>query len=163
MSMVAVSPRAWEIIDEIDYAGYDALKPFKTAAEDAYFPYTPYWHGLAALHIGTQLLVDEGLENSYARHAAAAEHCRAGIQALGIELYPTLRAFPSPTVTAVKVPDRTSWSELDRRCRARGLALGGNYGLLAGKVFRIGHMGSQANLALVDQALEVLVEVYKEI
>lgn len=41
MSFVAISAQAWETIDQVDYAGYDALKPYKTAVQDAYFPYTP--------------------------------------------------------------------------------------------------------------------------
>jgi aspartate aminotransferase-like enzyme len=162
MSMVAISPIAWEIIDQVDYAGYDALKPFKTAVETAYFPYTPYWHGLAALHTATQILLEEGLEASYARHAAAAEQCREGIRALGLELFPAPGAVPSPTVTAVKIPLNISWMEFDSRLRAHGLVVGGDYGPLAGKVFRLGHMGTQANKILVENALSVISQVLKE-
>src|SRR5512133_1806567 len=42
LSIVGISPRAWSIIEQINYPGYDALLPFKTALENAYFPYTPY-------------------------------------------------------------------------------------------------------------------------
>jgi aspartate aminotransferase-like enzyme len=163
MSMVAISPRAWEIIDALDYPGYDALKPYKTAADIAYFPYTPYWQGLAALYAGTQILINEGLENSFARHAAAAEKCRSGVHALGLEIFPAPGSISSPTVTAVKVPPSISWEDFNQRLRAYGLAVGGSYGPLAGKVFRLGHMGTQANLDLVDQALDVLAKVCTEI
>lgn len=159
MSMVAVSPRAWEIIDQINYPGYDALKPFKTAVEDAYFPYTPYWQGLAALYTGAKLLVDEGLENAFARHAGTAERCRSGVQSAGYELFPAPGAVHSPTVTAVKVPPSITWPAFDARLRERGLVVGGSYGPLAGKVFRLGHMGSQASLPLVNQAIEILEDV----
>jgi aspartate aminotransferase-like enzyme len=47
--------------------------------------------------------------------------------------------------------------------RARGLAVGGSLGPLAGNVFRIGHMGAQADLALVDRGLDVLEEVLQSI
>ncbi len=47
---------------------------------------------------------------------------------------------------------------MDRRLRARGVGVGGNYGPLAGKVFRLGHMGSQAREDLVEAALEALRE-----
>ena len=159
MSIVAVSEQAWDIIDRVDYPGYDALKPFKTAPDMAYFPYTPYWHGLAALYAGTQILLKEGLENSFARHAAVAEECRAGIRAIGLQTFPAPSAVPAPTVTAVKVPEGITWGEFDRRLREHGLAVGGSYGPLAGKVFRLGHMGSQANHELLEKALDVLRQV----
>ena len=47
MSFLSVSDRAWEIIEEVGYVGYDALLPFRTAVKNAYFPYTPYWQGTA--------------------------------------------------------------------------------------------------------------------
>lgn len=161
MSIVAVSPKAWEVIEQVNYPGYDALLPFKTAPETAYFPYTPYWHGLAALYAGTQALLREGLENSFARHERAAAACRAGLRSIGLQVFPAPQAVPSPTVTAVKVPEGITWPEFDRRLRQHGLAVGGSYGPLAGKVFRLGHMGSQANENLVEQALSILEAVCK--
>jgi aspartate aminotransferase-like enzyme len=161
MSIVAISPRAWEIIDQIDYPGYDALKPFKTAVEAAYFPYTPYWQGLAALNMGAQILLNEGLEKGFARHAAVAAHCRQRLAEIGVRLFPAPDAIPAPTVTAARVPDQFQWAEFDTRLRQQGLIVGGNYGPLAGKVFRLGHMGSQADQALVDQALDIIEAVCK--
>lgn len=163
MSMVAISEKAWEIIHQVDYSGYDALKPFQTAAETGYFPYTPYWQGLAALYTATQALLKEGLESSFIRHATVAAQCREGICALGFELFPAPDAILSPTVTAIKVPEGTTWAEFDHRLRAHGMVVGGNYGPLAGKVFRLGHMGTQANQKLVEKALLILSTVWKEI
>jgi aspartate aminotransferase-like enzyme len=51
-----------------------------------------------------------------------------------------------------------TWREWNARLRAKGLAVGGNLGPLAGKVFRLGHMGSQAEQKLMDDALAVLRE-----
>jgi aspartate aminotransferase-like enzyme len=159
MAFVAISPQAWEIIEQVDYHGYDALKPFRSAQADFYFPYTPYWQGMAALHAAAQLLLDEGLENSFRRHAQAAESCHEGLSSLGLELFPAPKAICSPTVTAVKVPEKFTWPEFDRRLRQEGLVVGGSYGPLSGKVFRLGHMGSQADQGLVRQALEVIGRV----
>ena len=159
MSFLAVSDRAWEITQEVGYQGYDALLPFLHAQRDFYFPYTPYWHGMAALNKALELLLNEGLEHSYQRHAEAAQACREGLLEAGLELFPAASAVPSPTVTAVRVPDHITWSELDIKFRQRGLVAGGNYGLLAGKVFRLGHMGTQANLKLVQSALDVIKSV----
>jgi aspartate aminotransferase-like enzyme len=162
LSIVAISPKAWEIIDQVNYEGYDALKPFKTAANDAYFPYTPYWQGLAALYTATQMLLKEGLKASFERHEAAALQCREGIRALGLELFPAANAISSPTVTAIKVPQGISWADFDCRLREHGMAVGGNYGPLAGKVFRMGHMGTQANQKLLENALGILGTVCNE-
>jgi aspartate aminotransferase-like enzyme len=161
MAFVAVSDTAWEIIDSINYSGYDALKPFRTAQKDAYFPYTPYWQGLAAFNKGVELLLEEGLDHSFRRHAEVAEYCRQRTTRLGLSLFPASSAVQSPTVTAVKVPVAIPWSRFDQLLRQRGLVVGGNYGNLAGKVFRIGHMGTQADLALVKQALDIIEDVLK--
>lgn len=163
MSIIAVSQQAWEIIEQVNYPGYDALLPFKTAPETAYFPYTPYWQGLAALYAGTQALLKEGVENSFNRHERVAAACRAGLRSIGLQLYPAPQAVPAPTVTAVKVPEGISWPDFDRRLRQHGLVTGGSYGPLAGKVFRLGHMGSQADEKLVRQALEILETVCKNL
>ncbi len=156
MSFLAVSDRAWDIIQQVDYAGYDALKPFFAAQAEHYFPYTPNWHGVAALHVGARLLLDEGLEASFARHREVAAYCRAKLEALGFKLYPAPKAVPSPTVTAALVPQNVSWPAFNSQLRARGLVVGGSYGPLAGKVFRLGHMGTQANQTLVERALDIL-------
>ena len=161
MSFLSVSPKAWEIIEKVQYVGYDALLPFHTAVEDAYFPYTPYWQGTAQLHKACELLLEEGLERVIERHEKVAEYCRERIEEMGLRLYPVADAVPSPTVTAVYVPENMTWEELDARLRDRGVVMGGNYGCLAGEVFRIGHMGSQANLNLIKEALDVLEEIVR--
>ncbi len=161
MCFLSVSPRAWEVIDEVEYNGYDALKPFETAQQDFYFPYTPYWHGVAALHAGAELLLREGLEAVFARHERVADYCREKLVEMGLELYYAPDAVASPTVTAVNVPESIPWPELDRRFRERGLVVGGDYGPLAGKVFRLGHMGTQADMQLVEKALDVIRDVVK--
>lgn len=156
MAFLAVSQQAWEIIHKVNYVGYDALRPFQDAQDNFYFPYTPYWHGMAVLHKATEVLLSEGLDSSYKRHEKVATYCRERLLHLGIDLFPSENAIPSPTVTAARVPDGIGWKELDRRFRQHGLAVGGSYGPLADKVFRLGHMGSQASMELVIQALDVI-------
>ena len=159
MAFLSVSDTAWDVIRQVDYVGYDALKPFFNAPEDHYFPYTPNWHGVAGLNAGAELILNEGLENSFARHERVATHCREKLGELGLSLFPAFEAEPSPTVTAVKMPHGFTWSEFDAALRKHGLAVGGSYGPLAGKVFRLGHMGTQADMELVQQALRVIEKV----
>jgi aspartate aminotransferase-like enzyme len=156
LAFVVVSDPAWQVIEQVNYQGYDALAPFKTAQQNAYFPYTPYWHGLAAFNQALELLLAEGLPQVYQRHLDVAHFCREQLSHLGLTLFPAPGAVSSPTVTAVNVPDGWTWPDFDRSLRKRGLVVGGNYGVLAGKVFRLGHMGTQADLSLVKQALAIL-------
>lgn len=158
MSMVAVSPAAWEQMRAVNYQGYDAIAPFKTVQADGRCPYTPNWHGVAALHAGAQALLAEGLEQAFARHAAVAQQCRGGLAALGIALWTDALAVNAPTVTAAMIPAGFTWEEWRARLRARGLVCTGSFGPMAGKVFRLGHMGTQAQGYLMEQALTAIAE-----
>jgi aspartate aminotransferase-like enzyme len=163
MAFLSVSESAWEIIHNVNYVGYDALKPFYKAQEAHYFPYTPNWHGMAGLSAGAELILNEGLANSCARHETVAEFCRRQIIDMGLSLFPASDALPSPTVTAVDVPKGVDWSEFNLQLRQHGLVVGGSYGPMAGKVFRLGHMGTQADIELVKQAIDVIKRVVEKI
>jgi aspartate aminotransferase-like enzyme len=153
---LSVSPEAWKVIEEVSYVGYDAIKPFKTAVEKHYFPYTPGWQATAGLNAGAEAILREGLDACFKRHAEVAAYCRRRLVEIGYSLYPAADAVPSPTVTAVNVPEGIGWAEFDARLRKRGLVAGGSYGPIAGKVFRLGHMGTQADMELMNRALDVL-------
>jgi aspartate aminotransferase-like enzyme len=163
LGIVAVSERAWDIIEEVSYQGYDALAPFRTAVADAYFPYTPNWHAVAGLSTACGLLLDEGLEVMFSRHKETAAYCRKCVQAMGLTLFPRDPTTSAPTVTAVKVPEGMGWDQLDAALRRRGMVVGGSYGPLAGKIFRIGHMGCQADMDLLEQGMDTLAEVVREL
>ncbi|MDR1756276.1 MAG: aminotransferase class V-fold PLP-dependent enzyme [Culturomica sp.] len=159
LSFLAVSEKAWELAEERNYTGYDALLPFREAVRNRYFPYTPYWHGTAQLHKASERILNEGLSRVITRHEKVAACCRKRITGMGLELFAAPGALLSPTVTAVKVPAGLSWKKLDARLREQGVVMGGNYGCLAGKVFRVGHMGSQADPELLKEAMDILASV----
>ncbi len=161
LAIVTVSPRAWAAVQRVGYKGYDALAPWKNAVAERLFPYTHSWHALAGLEVACRRLLDEGLEAACERHQRAAALCRQRGAELGLALFPRNERWSSPTVTAFKVPAEIDWQTLDRQLRARGVALGGNYGRLAGRVFRVGHMGTQADERLVDGAMDVLGSVLR--
>ena len=156
LGMVAVSERGWARVAAIGYEGYDALLPFRRAADEHYFPYTHSWHAVAAMNVACRALLDEGLSASYARHARVAQAWRDATRAMGLELYPRREADCSPTVTALQMPAGLDWPTLNGRLREHGMAVGGNYGSLAGKVFRIGHMGTQASDDLFERGTTAL-------
>ena len=163
ITFLSVSDTAWEIIEDVGYEGYDALKPFRTAQNSHYFPYTPSWHGIAGLNAGADVILREGLENCFARHEQIAAWCRKRLAKMGLSLFPLPEAVSSPTVTAVNVPQDIPWREFDTRLREHGLAVGGSYGPLAEKVFRLGHMGTQADSDLVEHALAVIEKVTRKL
>ncbi len=162
LAMVTVSPRAWEVIERVGYVGYDALAPWRTGPQERYLPYTHNWAALAALRVSAQMLLDEGLEHVFQRHAQVAAYTRQRLREMAVDLFPARESIASPTVTAALVPSGWTWPELDAALRAHGMGVGGSYGPLAGKVFRIGHMGSQARMDLVQQGMDVLEAVLRE-
>jgi aspartate aminotransferase-like enzyme len=161
LAMVTVSERAWEAVKDVGYAGYDALAPWRTGSADRYLPYTHNWRAVAALELATRRLLEEGLAAVFKRHAEVAALCRRRLRAAGVELFPKSEAICSPTVTAAKIPPGWTWPDLDRALRVRGMVVGGSYGPLAGKVFRLGHMGTQASQGLIRRGLDVLEEALK--
>lgn len=159
LALVAVSSRAWARAEAVGYTGYDALLPWREARDPGSLPYTPSWAAVAALHEACGLLLEEGLDAVYARHTRVAQMTRGGLDGLGIRLFPDPAAIVAPTVTAAYVPEGWRWEEFDAALRARGMAVGGSWGALAGRIFRIGHMGSQADEELLARALQILAQV----
>jgi len=162
-AFLSVSEAAWDVIHSVNYVGYDALKSFYNVHTEHYFPYTPNWQGVAGLNAGAEMILNEGLVNSYARHETVAKFCRNKIIKMGLSLFPASDAVPSPTVTAVNVPDGVDWLKFNLQLRQHGLVVGGSYGPMAGKVFRLGHMGTQADMELVKKALNVIESVVEKI
>ncbi|MCK4869505.1 MAG: alanine--glyoxylate aminotransferase family protein [Gammaproteobacteria bacterium] len=156
MTLLSVSPTAWETIQQVNYSGYDALGPYFNALKQQLFPYTPHWRGIAALTLATKMLLEEGLEQVFARHQQVATFCREKIAELGLTIYPHDKIYAAPTVTAINVPKNFTWNKLNNSLREHGLIVGGSFGPLAEKVFRIGHMGSQADMKLIKNALSIL-------
>jgi len=159
LAMVTVSERAWDAIALRGYDGYDALLPWRYGPKNRELPYTHNWHAVAALVKSASKLLEEGLKNVYMRHESVSAYCIGRIMDMGLKLFPRDEAYCSPTVTAVYVPSGWSWKELDGELRERGVVFGGSYGILKDKVFRIGHMGSQADLDLVSRALDILEDI----
>ena len=159
ISVSSISQRAWEVINEINYVGYESYKDWQEVPEKKFMPYTHDWQSMKALNLSLSKILNEGLENSFARHSKAAELCRNTGYEIGLKLFPKDEKYSSPTVTAFYVPEKFTWKDFDSKLRKKGLAVGGNYGELAGKIFRIGHMGSQADENLVQKGMNIIKEV----
>jgi aspartate aminotransferase-like enzyme len=79
---------------------------------------------------------------------------RAGLSAMGFRLFAD-PAYASDTVTAAVVPDGVDWAAFSRELRSRGLVIAGAQGTLAGRVFRVGHLGD-VHLDDIVRALETI-------
>jgi aspartate aminotransferase-like enzyme len=90
---------------------------------------------------GLRLMDQEGADAVFARHEACAAATRAGLVALGFELFADPR-HASRTVTAAVVPEDLDWKAFNGEVKRSGVVLAGGQGKLAGKVFRVGHLGS---------------------
>jgi alanine-glyoxylate transaminase/serine-glyoxylate transaminase/serine-pyruvate transaminase len=116
-----------------------------------YFPYTPATNLLYGLREALKMLLEEeGLDNVFARHQRHAEAARRAVRGWGLEVLATNAAEYSASLTAVLVPaghdaDRVRKVILEHF----DMSLGTGLGKLAGKVFRIGHLGDFNDLTLL--------------
>jgi alanine-glyoxylate transaminase/serine-glyoxylate transaminase/serine-pyruvate transaminase len=111
-------------------------------AKNAY-PYTPAVGLLNGLNEACRMLLDEGLENVFARHHRIAEGVRAAVGAWGLELCAAAPELYSDTVSAIRTPDGFDATRIvTHAAQTYGVAFGVGLGEVAGKVFRIGHLGS---------------------
>jgi alanine-glyoxylate transaminase/serine-glyoxylate transaminase/serine-pyruvate transaminase len=107
-----------------------------------YFPSTPATNLLYGLHEALAMLREEGLPNVFARHARHADATRRAVRAWGLEVLCRNPAEYSGSLTAVVVPEGHDADALRKEILARyDLSLGTGLGKLAGRVFRIGHLG----------------------
>lgn len=155
-SKTATLPRTFWSIDDMR-KGY---------AANAY-PYTPAVGLLNGLKLATEMLLAEGLDNVFARHARIADGVRAAVSAWGMKPCAVTPDLYSNTVTAICTPDGFNASAIvDRAALEYGMAFGTGLGDVAGKVFRIGHLGqltdamalsgiATAEMVMVDLGLPV--------
>jgi len=115
-----------------------------------YFPYTPALPMLYGLRESLDMISEQGLDTIFARHHRLAEGVRAAVRAWGLKLCAREPRWYSDTVSAVMVPEGTSGVDvIDVAFRRYNLALGAGLGRLAGKLFRIGHLGDLNELMLL--------------
>jgi len=115
-----------------------------------YFPYTPATNLLYGLREALRMLREEGLENVFARHDRHAEATRRAVRAWGLEVLCAVPEEYSSSLTAVMTPAGHDADSLRKRIlEAFDMSLGTGLGKLAGKVFRIGHLGDFNDLALM--------------
>ena len=116
---------------------------------NGYFPYTPATNLLYGLHEALEMLFEEGLDHVFARHDRLAEATRRAIRAWGLEILCANPSEYSSTLTGVIMPDGHNADAFRKIVLDRfNMSLGQGLGKLAGKVFRIGHLGYFNDLML---------------
>lgn len=143
LALLALSPRAVEAIEGPGAPrAYFDLRPLLAQLGDGYFPYTPSIPMLHGLREALAMLHEEGLEQVWTRHRRLAAGVRAAAAAWDLPLVALDPARASDTVSALQVPDGVDARDVIATAHARhDLALGGGLGRLAGRAFRIGHLG----------------------
>ncbi|WP_431220002.1 pyridoxal-phosphate-dependent aminotransferase family protein [Leifsonia xyli] len=148
VALVSVSSAAWDAIrrnENAPRASYLSLLDWKEKWLDGgAFPYTPSvsdMHGLASC---LDQILDEGVDAAIARHAASAAVTRAGVRAMGLDLWPVSEDIAATCVTSVAVPAGLDDVQVRTHVRERyGVMLSSGQG--AGNIIRIAHMGPTAS------------------
>lgn len=127
------------------------------------YPYTPPVQLVYALRESLDMLLEEGLDNVFARHHRIAEGVRAAVRAWGFELCARTPNLYSDTVSAIFVPESFDADALvNHAFDAYGMSFGVGLGEMAGKAFRIGHLGimtdamALSGLATIEMAMKDL-------
>lgn len=115
------------------------------------FPYTPPLQLIFGLKESLSMLLEEGLDNVYARHTRLAEGVRQAVSAWGLELCAQSPDLYSDTVSAIYVPQGFDSNQLTEHAFEKyGVSFGIGLGEMNGKAFRIGHLGSLTDVMVLS-------------
>ena len=163
LGIAAFSPKAMAAVETggLPRTYFDIRDMAKGYAANGY-QYTPSVGLLNGLKLASTMLLDEGLENVFARHTRIATCVRAAVAAWGMELCAARPALYSDTVSAIRTPEGFDAGRFVSHASERyGVAFGAGLGQVAGKVFRIGHLGSLTDvMALSGIATAEMVMAY---
>jgi aspartate aminotransferase-like enzyme len=141
LAFAAVSLKAKKKMEENKALSgfYFDLRKYLGKLKDPDTPFTPAHTLIRALRVSLQKIKAEGIENVWKRHSKLAKSARAGVKALGLELYANP---PADGLTAVKVPEGLDGKQLLSKAEKQfGLKIAGGQDQLQGKIFRLAHMG----------------------
>ena len=107
-----------------------------------FFPYTPATQMLQGLAVSIEMLHEEGLDNVFARHDRLAEASRRAVKAWGLDIVCRDPKFYSPTLTTAILPEGHNADAFRALALEHfNISFGSSFGALAGRYFRIGHLG----------------------
>ena len=160
LATAAVSPAAWDQVARATLPSfYFDWERTRKAQEKLDSAFTPAVSLVVALDVALGLLLEEGLDAAFERHVRLGRACRAGIKAMGLELF-SPDEDRSAVVTAARMPDGMDSGELTLALRDRhGVTIAGGQGELKGSIFRIGHIGwyDEFDIATALSAVELVL------
>ena len=140
LAMASVADALWETLPPARAFYFDWRRTRK-AQEVFDAAFTPAVSLIRGLDVALGMLLDAGLDAAFERHTRLGRAARAGVKAMGLELF-SPDDDSSSVVTVARVPDGVDGTELLRHLRDRhGVTLAPGQGGLKGKIFRIGHIG----------------------
>lgn len=148
LAIVGVSPKAMEATKTatLPRCFFD-FNDMVNANKIGSYPYTPPVQLFSGLKASVKLLLDEGMDQVNARHLRIANGVRAAVAAWGLELCAQSPDLYSDTVTAIMVPEGKDANLITQHAyKAYGVSFGGGLGDVAGKLFRIGHVGAMTDV-----------------
>lgn len=164
LAIVAVSPKALAASETAQCRRcYFDLRDMLAANAKGGYPYTPALQLMLGLKDSVSVLLEEGLDNVFARHRRVAEGVRAAVAAWGLSLCAKRPELYSDSVSAILVPGGFDGNALvNHAYEAYGVSFGVGLGQMAGKAFRIGHLGSLpdslalSGLSVIEMAMKDL-------
>ena len=161
LSFISVSERAWEAQQTAKMPRfYFDLAMAKEYLATGQTPFTPNLSAMYGLSKALDLLLEEGMENVFGRHATIAQFTRDNMKELGLELLVSEERYASNTVTAVKIPEGVDNKALVGKMRTEhNVVLAGGQGRMSNDIFRIGHLGAVAksDITEVVDALKIVL------
>jgi aspartate aminotransferase-like enzyme len=142
LAACTVSAKAWRAYDRSDLPKfYFDWKKYQKNIEKDTTPFTPAVTLVLGLNEALRMIREEGIENTIARHSRLAEATRAGVQALGLELFAPAEGRGS-AVTPVWVPEGVDGKAIVKIMKDKyGVTIAGGQDDYAGRIIRIGHLG----------------------
>lgn len=162
LAILGLSAKAMQAMREVGLPrSYFDIRDMVAAYAAGGFPYTPPVGLLNGLKVATEMLLAEGLEHVLSRHHRIAQGIRCAAGAWGLQLCAVRPELYSDTVSAIRVPAGFDANRLVAHALdAYGVSFGTGLGELAGKAFRIGHLGSLTEtMALSGMATAEMVMV----
>jgi alanine-glyoxylate transaminase / serine-glyoxylate transaminase / serine-pyruvate transaminase len=152
LAILGFSDKALEAVEsaKLPRTFFDIRDMSKGYAANA-FPYTPPVGLMNGLKLASDMLLAEGLENVFGRHHRIAEGVRAAVRAWGLDLCAASPDVYSDSVSAIRTPEGFNATDIVTHAASTyGVAFGVGLGEVAGKVFRIGHLGSLTDVMMLS-------------
>ncbi|MDD9864569.1 MAG: aminotransferase class V-fold PLP-dependent enzyme [Gammaproteobacteria bacterium] len=151
LGIVCASPKAMAAMESAKLARtFFAFEDMLKTNDNGYFPYTPATIMMRGLRESVNMLLEEGLDSVFERHNRMATAVRKAVEAWGLRLVAKAPQWHSDTVSAIYVPEEFDGNEVVRHAyRHYNLALSVSLAKIAGRAFRIGHLGDLNELMIL--------------